>query len=157
MNLPTQLLLFLFASAALSTFSATASTPEFINNIAPKNVQSFIGLNAANDSKAENGYTSSKLSTSWTMVSVDQLPNSDRVDWTYTIQAQPYGDYNLDNYHHSASGIQPLIYGPVVMSDLSVRQKVSSLIRDVPLPAAVWLFLGGLLGFLRIQRRPTNS
>lgn len=159
MKLPIQLLL--IASAALSAFSASASSPEISNNLAPKNLQSITGLSFANNSNAENDYARSKLSTSGTVMLVGQLPNSEQTDWTYAILTQPYGDHNLNNYNHFASGIQsvdqPLQYDPVVTSDLSARQIVSALIHDVPLPAAVWLFLGGLLGFLRIQRRPVDS
>jgi hypothetical protein len=89
-----------------------------------------------------------------------QLLNSKLTNWSYHTLIQQRGNYAPDYSDVFYRGIQTSKLGlknePDVMLEFPIGlkvEKISEIIKDVPLPTATWLFLGVLLGFLRIQRR----
>jgi hypothetical protein len=152
--------LLVFALTGLFSYGAEASLQENTNNLLHNNDKITVRLNTASPNKALNHYVASNLSGSDTLVLSRQMPNCEQSNGSYNALSKQNGIYNPDNSDNFISRIQSANYWLkdelMVTSELSMKQGFEAsieLIRDVPLPAATWLFLGSLLGILKFQRR----
>ena len=150
----------LFASIGLFSYGAQASMLEGTNNVPYHNDQIIAWLNTANHSKASNFYASSNSLRSGALVLIYQLPNSKQTNWAYNTLAKSNKTYNPDNNNDfiskNQSTMRSLKDDLVAACEFSMERGIEAsneIICDVPLPTATWLFLGALLGILRIQRR----
>lgn len=148
-----------FTMLGLFSYGAVASLPEITDNLRHNNERISAWFDSANHSKDLNLYALDNSSESDTPVLSLQFPNSEQVVWPYDKLTKQYGVYNSDHTDNIVSRIQSTNRGLtdelVVASEFSMGRRdemIPEIIKDIPLPAAAWLFLGGLLAFLRVQR-----
>ncbi len=131
---------FVFASISLYTYGATASLREFsaysqLDNdfkIALQDTSNYQHLSSQlNSTKASINNKVDSLHNIWIEQQVAQKSNS---------------EVNLDVYSKDKK------LGAI---ETTIDQNVEALIKEVPLPATIWLFLAGFIGFLRIHRNRT--
>jgi hypothetical protein len=153
MKLPIKLLI--FASSGLFSYNSAASLFETTNNPTHKSEDLKTAPSISNNALS-NQYITNYFSGSETATMAFQLPKSKRTDWLYnTLKLLQLSDTNIAN---PDTNDPRLNQDSVDLSESLASQEVEDYkiedipFRTIPLPAAIWLFLGGLLGFLRIQR-----
>ncbi len=127
-----------FAVLGLLSCGIEASLPNVTNNLPYNNDQTSASPNPANHSKALNHYALSNLNESGTLVFTSQLPSNDN----FVNAAQKTNYRSNDEWAIPAGFSITRSFAPI-----------NEIINEVPLPTAVWLFLGGLFSILRIQKK----
>ena len=128
------------ASISLYTYGAAASLPGFS-----------IYSESDNDSKIALQDTSNYQHLASQLNSTKASINN-RVDSLHNILLEQQvaqksnSEVNLDVYSKDKK------LGAI---ETTIDQNVEALIKEVPLPATIWLFLAGFIGFLRIHRNRT--
>jgi hypothetical protein len=144
-----------FVSIGLFSYGvAEASLQKDANN------QKIAWLNAAFQNDALYKHVASNSAGSGALVLISQLSNSEQPTWPNKMLTDQNGTNNPDNSANFDSKNQSennwTTNVPVVAFESSMGwgfNASNEMIKKIPLPTATWLFLGVLIGFLRIQRK----
>jgi hypothetical protein len=148
----------IFAAAGLFSYTAAASLLETTNN--PTHNSDTLKTAPINRNNIYlNQYVTSYFSELGNTEIAVKLSNREQTAWSYNEFNQPHERDNIENHTNIVAAPHTNDYRLNQDSALSASQKVEVHNDDdiplptVPLPATAWLFLGGLLGFLRFQRK----
>ncbi len=135
----------MFALTGLFSYGATASLAELTLTVSPNKELSLNEKNLTINQSIKNTKT----------------PNNDPAKDSYSLLPQQIDTDIPVITSESASNIFLAQHGVNTKQEDSVKsslnQSVDEKNQEVPLPATLWFFLAGLLGFLRIHRnRPTT-